>query len=186
MLPFGLPALQAILASCRLAAKPIEQAMNGPTLSAIRFLIRRPSARGSPRSDGETRHVSSSMDLTASTGMTAVISEMQRVVRPAVEIGRLRHQDDVGAALARFLDVHDVLDAAQLGLARTGNDAGVLRVLERHDAHGLAAQVRMHLLLDRGEEAVEVEIQAFDFDGAAHGSAPERGSEENRQRTESQ
>ena len=96
----------------------------------------------------------------------------------AVEIGRLRNQDDVGAALARFLDIHDVLDAVKLGLARAGNDAGVLSVLERHDAHGLAAQVRMHLLLDRGEEAVEVEIQAFDFMGVPHDPLPWR-SEKN-------
>ena len=42
------------------------------------------------------------------------------------------------------------------------------RILERNDTHGLAAQVRMHLLFDAGEEAVEVEIHAFDFGRAAH------------------
>jgi hypothetical protein len=41
----------------------------------------------------------------------------------------------------------------------------------------------MHLLLDAGEEAVEVEIQAFDFAGAAHGFALRRGSKENITRT---
>ena len=39
MLPFGLPALHAIFASWRFAAKPIEHVINGPTLSAIRFLM---------------------------------------------------------------------------------------------------------------------------------------------------
>ena len=39
------------------------------------------------------------------------------------------------------------------------------RVLERHDAHRPAAQMRMHLLFDRGEEAVEVDIQAFNIEG---------------------
>src|ERR1039458_793367 len=84
------------------------------------------------------------------------------------EIGRLRHQDDIGTALARFLDVHHVLDAVQLGLARAGNHTRMYSVLERHHAYRLAAQVRMHLLLDTGEEAVEVEIQAFDFSRSAH------------------
>lgn len=36
--------------------------------------------------------------------------------------------------------------------------------------------MRVHLLLDRGEKAVEVEIQTFDFDGAAHGLLSRAGT----------
>ena len=55
-------------------------------------------------------------------------------------------------------------------------------ILERHHAHRPAAQVRMHLLLDRGEEAVKVEIEPFDFEGVPHDPLP-RGSEKNITRT---
>ena len=42
------------------------------------------------RSAGATRQVTSSIDLTASRGMTAEIFREQRVVRATVEVGRLR------------------------------------------------------------------------------------------------
>src|SRR5262245_46537843 len=70
-----LPALQAILASWRLAAKPIEQVIQDPIVLAIRRLILMPRARGSLRSAICTLQVSSSMDLIASIGLTAAISE---------------------------------------------------------------------------------------------------------------
>ncbi len=92
----------------------------------------------------------------------------QRVVRPAVEIGRLRHQDDAGATFARLLDIHDVFHAMQFGLARAGDDTGVPGVLERHHPDGLAAQMRVRLLLDRCEEAVEIKVKPFDFKWLSH------------------
>src|ERR1019366_362596 len=82
----------------------------------------------------------------------------QRIVGAAVEIGRLRHEDDVWASLPRLGNAHDVFDAAQLGLAGAGDDAGVLGPGEWDDTYRTPAQPRMHLLFDGGEEAVEVEV----------------------------
>jgi hypothetical protein len=46
-------------------------------------------------------------------------------VGAALKIGRLRHENDVGAPLARLGNRHDVFDAAQVGFARAGDDAGM-------------------------------------------------------------
>jgi hypothetical protein len=84
-------------------------------------------------------------------------------VGAAIEIGRLRHEDDLRASLPRLGDGHDVLDAAQLCLAGAGDDADVPGLGERHDTDRPAAQMRMRLLFDGGKEAVKVEIQPFNL-----------------------
>ena len=67
--PFGLSCLPAILASCRLAAKPMLQVMKGPTCCAnVCLMLQRPSACGSWRWYSSSLHVSSSIDFTASIG----------------------------------------------------------------------------------------------------------------------
>ena len=48
------------------------------------------------------------------------------------------------------------------------DNAGAVRANERHHADRQAAQFRAHRLLHRGEEAVEVEIQALDLLRSAH------------------
>ena len=49
--------------------------------------------------------------------------------------------------------------------------AAMLRVGERHDAHGLPSQIGAHLLFDARKEAIEVQIKALDFGRKAHVSA---------------
>ena len=72
--PSGLFILLAIFANKRLAAKPIEQVMYGPILFRIRFFIFFANSCGLLRSVCSSLHVISSMDLTASIGITAEIS----------------------------------------------------------------------------------------------------------------
>ena len=85
------------------------------------------------------------------------------MVSAAVEVGRLRNENDLGADAARVRYIHDIFDAKPLGFARTSNDAGVLGPREWNHPDRTTPQMRMRLLFDRGEKAVEVEIQTFDF-----------------------
>jgi hypothetical protein len=93
----------------------------------------------------------------------------QRIVGAAIEIGRLRHEDDLRASLPRLGDGHDVLDAAQLCLAGAGDDAGVPGLGERHDtATGLPRKCGCALLFDGGKEAIKVKIQPFNLGWPTH------------------
>jgi len=99
----------------------------------------------------------------------------QRIVGAAIEIGRLRHEENVRASRTRLGDGHDVFDAAQLGLAGAGDNAGVLGFRERHNPDRAPPQMRARLLFDGGEEAVEIEVQPFDVCRPAHAKGSREG-----------
>jgi hypothetical protein len=50
---------------------------------------------------------------------------------------------------------------------------------ERHHSDRTAPQVRVDLLLDRGEKAVKVDIKPFDSSRTPHRPLPKVGSDEN-------
>ena len=56
------------------------------------------------------------------------------------------------------------------------------RLREWDDAYGPAAKLRVALLLDARKEAIEVEIEPFNFVGVTHDPLP-RGNEKNITRT---
>ena len=85
----------------------------------------------------------------------------QGIVGAPVKVRALRHQNNVRAGIFGVGDVHDVLHAERLGFLGRGDDAGAGGARKRNDAYGAAAQMRVRLLLDRGEEAVKVEIEPF-------------------------
>ena len=168
--PLGLSTLQAIFASRRLAANPIEQVICSPMFSRIRSLI----LFASPERIGDVCPVELASQLV--DGLHRLNRNLagdfieQRVMRAAEQIGPLRDENDVGTDGARFRHGHDVLAAGGLGFLRAGDDDRGIRggCLERNDADRPAPQMRHRLLHDGGEETVEIEIQLFDGLGFSH------------------
>lgn len=72
--PTFLPTLQAIFASWRFAAKPMEQVMCVPTFRASVLFSRAASSSGSLRPASSSRQANSSIDFTVSIGITDSIS----------------------------------------------------------------------------------------------------------------
>jgi hypothetical protein len=100
----------------------------------------------------------------------------QGIVRPAIEIRLLRHENDVAADPARFIDHHDVLHAARLRLARTRDDAGAPATGIGDHANWPPPQARVAQLLDGSEESIKIKVKVFNRRWFSHGLQPDRVS----------
>ena len=107
--------------------------------------------------------VSSSIDFTVSIGNLAGDFIQQRVMGAPEQIRPLRDEDEVGhKALASGTRMTFLQPAAFASLEQAITTVDVrCRGVERDHANGFAPQMRHRLLHDRGEEAVEIEVQSF-------------------------
>ena len=148
--PLGLSILQAIFASRRLAAKPIEQVIWSPIFARMRSLIRSASPRGSAMFALSSLQASSSMDFTVSIGISQAISLSSALCARRNRSGRCVTRTMSGQIARASGTRMTFLQPARFGFLRAGDDDRRIggRGLEGNDADGLAPQMRHRLLHD--------------------------------------
>lgn len=80
----------------------------------------------------------------------------------------LRLQDNLRAFRLGFGVGHNVGAAVRLGFFGASNDTGVFGALKGNNSNWFTAQTRASLLFDRGEEAVEIQMKAFNLGRFSH------------------
>jgi len=163
------PALDTLCAKAKRSRDTVVKAVERLRSHGFIDKVRRTRKTGRARSEGPQREqISNAYDLIDRHYRTDL--GHQRIMRAAIEIGLLRHQHQIAADRLGLIHYHDVFDAARLGLARTGDDAGAPTARIGDHTNRPPPKGRIAKLFNAGKEAIKIKVEVFDRVRFSHGA----------------